>query len=213
MGEDYLPVSQLNTFVFCPRRFYYQHVLGEWSDNAHTLKGSYYHERAHAPGQETRSDQTVLRSVMVFSDRLRLTGKLDVLEVRDGRFYPVEYKSGAVREDGGVWLNDAVQLCALALCLEERTGQAIERGAVFTFKDRRRTEVVFDPVLRALTEGVVEAARALTVALQAPPPDYTRRCEGCSLRMHCLPQEVAQLRRLPEVAGGLPALVHVALCV
>lgn len=205
MRDDYVPISQLNAYCFCPRRFYYEHVLGEWRENEHTLRGTIRHERAHAPGQESRPERLETRAVAVHSDRLRIVGRLDVLEERSGALTPVEYKSGR-RGPRGAWRNDAVQLCALALCLEEQTGERIEAGVLFTFEDRARTKVRFDEALRAETERVIAEAHALADSPIIPPPVYSRRCEGCSLKPLCLPQEVNRLRARPAQRDSLRAL-------
>jgi CRISPR-associated protein Cas4 len=193
MSDENIPVSQLNKYVFCRRRFYYEYVLGEWQDNAYTVAGTIRHERAHTPGRESRSEQVTTRSVTVASARLRIVGRLDVLEERDGSLLPVEYKSGGCNGDEP-WCNDAVQLCALALCLEESTGQRIPKGALFTFEDRVRRDVPFTEALRAQTEEVIAGAHELARQPQIPLPVYSRRCEGCSLKPICLPQEVAELQ-------------------
>ena len=210
MNDNYIPVSQLNKYVFCPRRFYYEYVLGEWQDNAYTLAGTIRHERAHTPGRESRTEQITTRSVTVASERLRIVGKLDILEERQGVLIPVEYKSGACGERGP-WRNDAVQLCALALCLEERTGQRIPKGALFTFGDRTRRDVPFTDVLRAQTEEVIAQAHALAAQPEIPPPIYSRRCEGCSLKPLCLPKEVGQLQTGRKRDDDIDTLVTAAL--
>lgn len=210
MRPNYLPVSQLNTYVFCPRLFYYQYVLGEWQDNAYTLAGAMRHERADTPGHESRGDLITTRAVTVASERLRVTGRLDVLEERDGALIPVEYKSGRCG-DQGPRLNVAVQLCALALCLEEATGQRIEQGALFTFGDRVRRAVNFTEALRAQTEEIILQAHALATLPEIPAPVYSIRCEGCSLKPICLPKEVAQLQAGKKRGEDLQTLVSAAL--
>lgn len=210
MSDSYIPVSQLNKYVFCPRRFYYEYVLGEWLDNAYTVAGTIRHERAHTPGRESRPEQVTTRSVTVASERLRIVGKLDVLEERRGELVPVEYKSGECGENGP-WRNDAVQLCALALCLEERTGKPIAKGALFTFGDRARHDVDFTDALRAQTEEVIVQAHALAVQPEIPPPIYSRRCEGCSLKPICMPQEVGQLQPGRKRGDDLESLIEAAI--
>jgi CRISPR-associated exonuclease Cas4 len=210
MSDNYIPVSQLNKYVFCPRRFYYEYVLGEWQDNAYTLAGTIRHERAHTPGRESRSEQITTRSIAVSSERLRIVGKLDVLEERDGTLTPVEYKSGRCGENGP-WRNDAVQLCALALCLEERTGKRIAKGALFTFGDRVRRSVSFTDALRSQTEEVIAQAHLLAVQPEIPAPVYSRRCEGCSLKPLCLPKEVGQLQTYRKRGDDLQTLITATL--
>jgi CRISPR-associated exonuclease Cas4 len=114
----------------------------------------------------------------------------------DARFapslLPVEYKRGRK----GRWLNDRLQLCAQALCLEERTGQTIARGEIFYWRSRRRVEVPFTSELRAQTEAAVARAFALLEAGQMPPPIEQRaKCRECSVEGICLPREVIQLAK------------------
>ncbi|MGH2458613.1 MAG: CRISPR-associated protein Cas4 [Chloroflexota bacterium] len=190
MDDDYLPISMLNAYEYCPRRFYYEHVLGEMLVNEHVLEGQVRHERTDAGGTEHLDDTTVRRSVRVYSDRLRLVGVVDLVEEGTAGTVPVEYKKGR----GGRWLNDHVQLCAAALCLEERLGQPIARGFVFYFQPRRRVSVSFTPELRRLTEDAIDGARAVARSAKLPPPLVDdRRCRDCSLEPLCLPREVRQL--------------------
>ena len=115
---DYIPISMLNAFEYCPRRFWIEFVNAEMEVNAHVLEGQIKHERAHTVGAEQEGDQVTLRRLYVYSDRLRVTGFVDLVEVdaERGVVAPVEYKKGSM----GKWLNDHIQLCAQALCLEER---------------------------------------------------------------------------------------------
>ncbi|MBI1800752.1 MAG: CRISPR-associated protein Cas4 [Chloroflexi bacterium] len=114
--EDYLPISMLNQFEYCTRRFWYMYALGEMDVNAPVLEGTLQHQRAHEPGASHEGETIVQRRVYVWSDRLRLAGFADVIEEADGQRAPIEYKHGRM----GRWLNDHIQLCAQALCLEER---------------------------------------------------------------------------------------------
>jgi CRISPR-associated exonuclease Cas4 len=103
---------------------------------------------------------------------------------------PVEYKRGRQ----GRWLNDQLQLCAQALCLEERTAQPVERGQIFYWRSRRRVDVEFTPELRAQAEDTVARAYALIEAGRMPPPIERRaKCRECSLEGICLPREVLLL--------------------
>lgn len=200
---DYLPISMLNQLEYCERRFYLMHVLGEMEVNAHVLEGSLQHERVHQADQERQADRTIYRRVYVWSDALRIAGFADVVEetrdVGGARVLtPVEYKKGR----WGKWLNDHVQLCAQALCLEERAGVRIERGYVFYFGVQRRQEVVFTRELRARTEQAIRRAHALVAAGMLPPPiTHYAKCRECSLEPICLPREVLLLTQEDQRAS------------
>ena len=189
---DRLPLSALNALIYCPRRFYYEYVLGEMEVNAHVMDGRYAHQRVDS-GERTRDEEGVtLRRLYVWSERLRVHGYADVVEQDvTGAVRPVEYKRGR----RGEWLGDQIQLCAQALCLEERLGETISSGDLYYIASRQRHTVAFTEDLRTATEAAIERAFALTrvAALPLPLRDE-RRCAPCSLRPFCLPDEVWALR-------------------
>jgi CRISPR-associated exonuclease Cas4 len=190
--EPYFPLSYLNHFVYCPRRFWYMYVLGEIAVNAPMFEGTLQHDtRAHQPGQETdRHGSLVQRRLWVWSDRLQIAGFADFVEEQASALVPVEYKHGKQ----GRWNNDRIQLCAQALCLEEMTGRDIERGEIFYWRSRRRIDESFDLDLRQATEQTIFAARALLAAGIIPPPLAERaKCPHCSIEPICLPDEVVRL--------------------
>jgi CRISPR-associated exonuclease Cas4 len=183
---DYLPLSYLNQFVYCPRRFWLMYVQGEMEVNAPVLEGRLRHQRADQPGYQTDEQGRTLRSIHVWSDTLRIAGIADFIEERDGVFVPLEHKRGSM----GHWLSDHVQLCAQAMCLEERTETAVPYGEIFYWANRRRERVAFDDALRERTRLSVERVFALLEAGRMPPPiEHPAKCRDCSLEPICLPKE------------------------
>lgn len=189
----------LNQLEYCERRFYLMHVYGEMEVNVHVLEGSYRHEQAHRPHPEREGETLIHRRVYVWSDSLMVAGFADVVEEhpadeaqeKERQLTPVEYKKGRM----GRWLNDHVQLCAQAICLEERIGVSIPRGFIFYFGSRRRVQVEFSPELRLRTQQAVDRARQLVNLGQLPPPiTQFSKCRDCSLEPVCLPRETLQLK-------------------
>ena len=191
---DYLPISMLNQLEYCERRFWLMYVHSEMAVNAPVLEGIQQHERAHAGDREQDGETTIHRRVYLWSDRLRVAGFADVVEEQAGQWVPVEYKRGRM----GRWLNDHIQLCAQAICLEERTGQPVQRGEIFYWRSRRRVTVDITPELKARTEASVARAFTLLEAGQMPSPlDRRAKCRDCSLEGICLPREVLLLAEEP----------------
>jgi CRISPR-associated exonuclease Cas4 len=189
---DYLSLSYLNQLEYCERRFWLMFVEGEIAINAPMLEGILRHQHAHDPGVERQGDTITYRQVYVWSDQLRVAGLADFIEEQNGQLQPVEHKRGRM----GKWLNDHIQLCAQAMCLEERTGQSVEGGHIFYWGNRRREAVAFTPELRARTEASVRRAFALLERGQRPPPTQKEaKCRDCSLEPICLPHEVKSLER------------------
>jgi CRISPR-associated exonuclease Cas4 len=191
---DPLPLSALNHFLYCSRRAYLIHAEGIFVDNEHTVLGDLAHEHVDTPGYEQRAGWELLRALPVFSDRLGLSGKADLVEVhRDhatGHIIgarPVEYKKGPKRR----FDNDEVQLCAQGLCLEEMLAIVVTEGAIFHAASQRRHEVPFDGALRAHTLAALAGLRTLLVTATIPPAELKPQCEGCSLREICLPEAAA----------------------
>jgi CRISPR-associated exonuclease Cas4 len=200
---DALPLSMLNQLEYCPRRFWLMYVCGEMEINAPVLDGTQQHSRAHGGGTSTEGETVTQRRITVGSERLRLIGVADVVEQRDGQLVPIEYKRG----QQGKWLNDHVQVCAQAMCLEELSavsGQpsVIEYGEVFYWGSRRRVRVDLTPELRAHTEATIQRAFDLLARGQMPPPlskDLRAKCHECSLQAICLPDEVILLSNSRKV--------------
>ncbi len=134
-----------------------------------------------------------------------------MIEEKGGVVYPVETKHGsAPRDEEGrptVWDNDAVQLCAEGLLLEEDLGQPIGHGVLFYAGSRERVEVPFDEALRSKTLAAVEQVRTLSARENPPEPlpaELRHRCHGCSLATICLPEETLYQISAPAVAPTTP---------
>ena len=202
--SELLPLSLLNDFLFCNRRAGLKLIEGVRRANVHTLIGDLAHEHADLAGYEIAKGVTLLRALPVWSERLGINGKCDIVEQHpDGALVPVEYKKGKRR----VFENDDVQLCAQALCLEEMFGRAVGRGAVFHAASKRRREVEFTTELRAMTERTAAELHALVAGGSVPPAVLKPQCEQCSLYEVCLPQLTSHppgldraMRRLFETA-------------
>jgi CRISPR-associated exonuclease Cas4 len=198
-----IPLSALNQFLFCSRRAALIHLEGIFKHNFHTILGNLVHEHADLPGYEIAKGVTLLRALPVWSDRLGLNGKCDIVEQHpDGSLIPVEYKKSKRRH----FDNDDAQLCAQALCLEEMFGLPVERGAVFHAASKRRREVVFTPELRLLTASAIGELRHLMESGTVPAALFKPACAACSLFEVCLPKITANPGAM---AAAAEALFHV----
>jgi CRISPR-associated exonuclease Cas4 len=196
MMQDFIPISMLNALAYCPRRFGYEYIHSEMLVNEHVFEGSLRHQGVDLGGMAWLGEAVQERRVYVWSERLRIAGICDLVEHKDGLIYPVEYKKGRP----GRWQNDHLQLCAQAICLEERMQISIGSGAIFYFSNRRREEVPFSPELRKDLEACVALAHQLAQSQTlAPPLDNPAKCRDCSLEPICLPKELLILNKLaPE---------------
>ncbi len=183
-----IPISALQHWCYCPRQCALIHVEQVFADNLHTLRGQTVHQQVDRPGVETRAGLRVERALPVWSDRLRLIGKADIVEFEaDGTPYPVEYKVGNRAKAAWIAACDDVQLAAQAICLEEMSGKPVSAGALFYAKSKRRRDVRIDGGLRDRVEEATAAVRAMIDSGVVSPPINDARCAKCSLADLCQP--------------------------
>ena len=169
------------------------------------------HDHADTGKAEKRRDVRIEFAVALRSLRLGLVGKADVVEFHRKRRpggksiwqpFPVEYKRGRPKKDNC----DKIQLCAQALCLEEMLDIAIDSGALFYGKTRRRLDVTFDRPLRNETEEMAAGLHALFASRKTPRPVFDQRCPNCSFVSYCLPDKLdgrkSAARYLDSIRGG-----------
>lgn len=197
-GEVEVSISAIEHYSYCPRQCALIHVEQTFDENAHTMRGHIAHERVDAGEETTGRGVRSVRGIPLWSERLGLRGKADLVEFRPDGPYPVEYKVG--RRRGA---HPDLQLCAQALCLEEMLGVPVPRGAVFYGEVRRRHEVMLDESLRDRTISTILAIRAVLRAQRLPEAPNDARCRHCSLINACLPSVVAAPARLRGLQGAL----------
>jgi len=195
--DDPIMISALQHYSYCSRQCALIHMEQTFAENVHTLRGRFAHERVDTLRHEVSAGVRVEFSLPVWSYRLGLTGRCDVVEFPpDGSVYPVEYKHGKRKR----WINDDLQLAAQAMCLEETLGRPVPKGAIYHQQSHRRREVVIDDVLRQAVETAAREVRELLTRKKLPPPVAdARRCQECSLLDICQPE-------LARAAGKLVKL-------
>jgi CRISPR-associated exonuclease Cas4 len=198
---DPIPLSALQHYSYCPRQCALIHQEQTFSENVFTVRGRIVHERVDEPDSHMEGDVEVQTAVPLVSERLGLSGKADVVEVRpDGSLCPVEYKHGPRRQKE----HDDIQVAAQALCLEEMTGKPVAEGAVFHHSSRRRRVVPITPELRAKVEAIAGQVHELLRSGKMPPPaDDPALCRGCSLKETCQPELLKSARQIRQLADTL----------
>lgn len=219
---ELVPVRALNQATYCPRLYYLQYVDCVMPTNEHVEGGLFDHRRVDDPDLKlkarTEGEAVRTRGVPISSEALGISGVLDQIEEKHGERYPVETKHGTAPRDADgkptTWDNDAVQLCAQAMLLEEQSGEAVHRGFQFYAGSRERVAVEFTPELRRKTLDTIALCREQSASDTPPPPlpaELRHRCFGCSLAPVCLPEETLFQLNAPERAeeASSPALVRV----
>jgi CRISPR-associated exonuclease Cas4 len=181
--EELVPLSALEHFAYCPRQCALIHVEQVFDENVYTLRGRAIHEHVDEPGTEWVEGVRVERALPLWSRRLGLTGKADMVEFPGNVPYPVDYKHGPK----GRAKFARFQLCGQALCLEEMFGEGVPKGAIYHFRSRCRSEIEFTAGLREDTLRLVEQIREMLTSALVPAPPNDARCPNCSLAGVCMP--------------------------
>lgn len=193
-------ISALEHYSYCPRQCALIHVEQTFDENLYTLRGRRAHVRVDRYETETRPGLRAERALPLFSDRLGLIGRADLVEFRGETPYPVEFKHGKVRRHR----HAVLQLCAQAMCLEEMLNRPVRCGALYFTSAHRRQEVTFTPETRTETETTIVAVRKLIRETHLPPPvTDTRQCRRCSLYAACLPETLSAHEKLRWWASAL----------
>ncbi len=127
MEYDPIMISALEHYSYCPRQCSLIHVEQTFDENIYTMRGQALHRRVDEVKSEYQEGVRIERALPLWSHRLGLIGKADVVEFHGKTPYPVEYKHGPRRKKE----HDDLQLCAQAICLEEMTGEEAPKGAIF----------------------------------------------------------------------------------
>ena len=120
-------LSALEHYAYCPRQCGLIDLEQVFDENLNTLKGHMAHERADTPTTRSEEGMRVERGLPLWSRRLELTGRADIVEWHGDVPYPVEYKVGRRREwttrhsrfarRGCAWKRCWTALCRRARCI------------------------------------------------------------------------------------------------
>lgn len=160
---------------------------------------------------ETKPEAEIIhsRSVSLASDRLGVTAKMDLVEIRAGpdpsdlfatvTVCPVDYKIGSPREgENGpeIWDADRMQLGLQCLILRDN-GYVCTEGVIYYRGTKQRVLLAITPELEMWIDTQIAAARRTMTGPIPPPLVDSPKCARCSLVTICLPDETRMLHDAP----------------
>lgn len=188
--HEIVHVSALNEYLYCPRRFYYQRYHDEIGAPYELVDGRSKHESAAHRGDW-------INERYLCDTALGLHGKVDIIESSDGVLTPIERKRA---ESGGYYTNDEIQLAGYCMLLSNAMDEPVNFGYIYLYStDQRHSIRITDDHRQAVTK-IVDKIQSMSVENIPPLTDNPNKCEKCSAREYCMPQETAKLE--PEKARG-----------
>lgn len=183
-------VTDIRQFAYCPRIPYYTYVMplarpltGKMREGLEVHREQDALERRRNLSKYGLKGQAErLEDIAVYSARLGLSGRLDMVLLTDDEAIPVEYKNGR----GPVGTNHRLQLAAAALLVQERWARPVRRAFVHFLSTGRHTEVAITGDLLARVREELEALHAMVEheTMPAPTP-VVGRCTECEFRRFC----------------------------
>jgi CRISPR-associated exonuclease Cas4 len=189
-AEELVHVSELQEFVYCPRRQYYQRFHDEIGTPYELVHGRSKHEK-----QSERGGWITERYFK--SQALGLHGKLDLVESGDDTLTPVERKRA---ESGAYYQSDEIQLAGYCMLLEQATNEPVNIGYIYLYSTDERHAVQITERHRQMVRDIISRIRSMSVNNVPPLTDNPKKCEACSARHYCMPKETAILE--PDKAEG-----------
>ena len=191
-SESSLPVirvSDLRQWSYCPRVPYFSLVCPVPKMQSYKMRLGQEKEERLARLLKRRTLSTfglaggeIERNVELYSARLALSGKLDLLIRRGVERYPVEVKFA----QGQPQLHHRVQLCGYAMLLEDQFNVRVSHGFVICLPDELITTVPIDLPLRAAVNSTLRALRTMIMDESCPPAHpFAAACIDCEYRNFC----------------------------
>jgi CRISPR-associated protein Cas4 len=173
MEEDYISISTLNDFIFCPYSIYLHNVYIE-SDKGlfHAMpqtRGRNAHETVDKKKASNRADD--LQSLSVLSEKYKLMGKIDLYRGKEKKLIERKYQLK------NIYQGQIYQLWAQYLCMKEMGYEVYE----IAFYEISTNKMI--PIALHTTEQLEEFKSFLksyqTYNPEQPFPINSNKCRHC----------------------------------
>lgn len=178
--EDYIQISKLNDFIFCPKSIYFHGVFESFSEKT-------YHDTPQTIGKikheiiengKYSSLKRYLQGTDVYSEKYGLCGKIDVFDLETSFLVERKYKIKKIY-DGYLY-----QLYAQTFCLQEM-GYKVKSLCIHSLADNKRYKIPMPSADEIKTfEELIYTMRHFDVA----DPDFVpneAKCAMCIYKSLC----------------------------
>ncbi|AEM74226.1 CRISPR-associated protein Cas4 [Caldicellulosiruptor acetigenus] len=189
--ENYIPISSINTYVYCPRRFYIEYFLGLREDNQYTLEGKNIQSELQFYG----INGFYYKNLYVVSERFKIEGIIDIVIESSDRVCIVEKKHGKRH----AWENDYFQVLAQILAFEETTNIKVNEAYIFYFESKKRQKIEVEENKITKLAEILDNMRKIAEGILKPAWEFSNKCPKCSELLNCFPYEIKQTNIFEEM--------------
>lgn len=180
MMEEYIQISKINDFLFCPRSLYFHSLYESFSTATYhaspQTRGRLNHETIDTG--RYASEKYILQGLEVYSERYGLVGKIDLYEKETKTLIERKTKIQVV------YLGYRFQLYAQYFALTEMS-YPVERLVLRSLEDNKRYNIPL-PTGDALKEfeNTLEKMRIFDIR-EAPLEENLKKCTHCIYQSLC----------------------------
>lgn len=179
--EQYLKITFLNDFIFCPLSIYYHQLYGNLSERLYYGAAQLDGKACHAAVDEKRysTHKGILQSTDVYSDEYKLCGKIDIFDTKKGLL--TERKKHIEKiYDGYIF-----QLYAQCFCLREM-GYEVNQLRFYSSDDNKVYEVELPENNEEMFEKFMETNNKMqNFDISGYEPKSEDKCRYCIYNDFC----------------------------
>ncbi|MCK8825706.1 CRISPR-associated protein Cas4 [Fuchsiella alkaliacetigena] len=184
-----IKVTDVKQFMYCQRIIYFTYCMPLSVKKTYKMDyGKDKHERV----EELEKRRTLQRygleegekrcGIDLYSARLALRGKMDLLVVKEDEYIPIELKYSTRKPR----LNHKYQLAAYGLLIEDQYQTSIRKGLIHLIPNKETFEVEMTSNLRKKVKEIINKIRELIELELMPEATQERgKCRGCEYRNFC----------------------------
>ncbi|MEK7453201.1 MAG: type V CRISPR-associated protein Cas4 [Patescibacteria group bacterium] len=180
--EEYIQISKLNDFIFCPRSMYLHSIYESFNEKVYhetpQVIGKIKHATIDEKRYSTRKD--ILQGSEVYSQKYNLVGKIDIYDKKKGEL--VERKTKIQKIYDGY----KYQLYAQYFCLKEE-GYDVKKIFLHSLNDNKRYEIELPDELETKKfEFLISNILNFDILKNNNLKQNPNKCEKCIYRHLCV---------------------------
>ncbi len=178
MYYDYIQISKINDFLFCPWSLYFHSVYETFAQNTYKaspqIAGTIAHESVDQEKFSTRKN--ILQGREIFSQKYGIIGKIDIYD-KDKRELIERKRTVKEIYDGYIF-----QLYAQKLCLEEM-GFKVKSMKLYSMTDNKTYTITLTKQQKTKFKKVLKDMRSFN--LTSKKCSNHNKCKNCIYRELC----------------------------
>lgn len=178
--ENYIRISNLNDFLFCPKSIYYHDLYGKYSQKTYhsTPQTKWTLNHANIDNQTYSSSKDILQWISVYSEKYNLVWKIDIYDKKQRKLVERKTKIKEIYE----WYK--LQLYAQYFCMKEM-GYKVEKLQIHSLQDNKNYDIpIPDKKIVKDFEDFLQKYKKFDL-LDTSFDQNSKKCEKCIYRELC----------------------------